>query len=339
MKELEKMESQHYQSYKSQSKQLKSEQVHNYCGGLNTKHSSPPSPAPHPLFLSSLAQSKELKSHRDTRKKVEKEELKRLKNSKPSKDAVKQKQEKLEEQRLEQEAGFVQHLQELYELAIQDLVRLQRNEMKELEMGYLNTEQACRRSEHLRLLPPLHTPPHASPPSPSSLCPQNVRTSYGRWRGDTSRRTTSCSSSKYGRPSTCSDIRCRNGIKWSALTSSSSSSLLTWSYLPLMKEYDQQMKLDTTRVEELTQQQLFESKQLPKRIKAEHKKQLAELKKQMKLRRSDADKAKLRMVRRNGVKANPVILFFLPYSWTRSLLTGRNRRRLPWMSVTRGRLK
>lgn len=56
------------------------------------------------------------------------------------------------------------------------------------------------------------------------------------------------------------------------------------------------MKLDTTRMEELRERHLFERKQLPKRIKAEHKKQLSDLKKQMKLRRTDADKAKLREV-------------------------------------------
>lgn len=57
------------------------------------------------------------------------------------------------------------------------------------------------------------------------------------------------------------------------------------------------MKLDTTRMEELEEQHLFDRKQLPKRIKVDYKKQLAELKKQMKMRRTDADKSKLRMVR------------------------------------------
>ena len=60
------------------------------------------------------------------------------------------------------------------------------------------------------------------------------------------------------------------------------------------------MKLDTTRTEELEEQHLFDRKQLPKKIKVDYKKQLAELKKQMKLRRTDADKSKLRMVR-NGL--------------------------------------
>ena len=60
------------------------------------------------------------------------------------------------------------------------------------------------------------------------------------------------------------------------------------------------MKLDTTRMEELEEQHLFDRKQLPKRIKADYKKQLADLKKQMKLRRTDADKSRLRMVR-NGL--------------------------------------
>ena len=59
------------------------------------------------------------------------------------------------------------------------------------------------------------------------------------------------------------------------------------------------MKLDMTRTEELEEQHLFDRKQLPKKIKVDYKKQLAELKKQMKLRRTDTDKSKLRLVR-NG---------------------------------------
>lgn len=89
-----------------------------------------------------------MKQHRDAQKKVEKEELKRLKSSKSSKEAIKQKQEELEDKRMEREKGFVQNLQELFEIAVQKMIEQQRLEMKDLEMSYLNTEQACRRSKY-----------------------------------------------------------------------------------------------------------------------------------------------------------------------------------------------
>ena len=95
-----------------------------------------------------------MKQHREAQKKVEKEELKRLKSSKSSKEAIKQKQEELEEKRMEREKGFVQNLQELFEIAVQKMIEQQRLEMKDLELGYLNTEQACRRSK-------LQCEPHA----------------------------------------------------------------------------------------------------------------------------------------------------------------------------------
>ena len=55
---------------------------------------------------------------------------------------------------MEREKGFVQNLQELFEIAVQKMIEQQRLEMKDLELGYLNTEQACRRSK-------LQCEPHA----------------------------------------------------------------------------------------------------------------------------------------------------------------------------------
>ena len=76
-----------------------------------------------------------MKQHRDAQKKVEKEELKRLKSLKSSKEAIKQKQEELEDKRMERERGFVQNLQELFEIAVQKMIEQQRLEMKDLRNG------------------------------------------------------------------------------------------------------------------------------------------------------------------------------------------------------------
>ena len=64
-----------------------------------------------------------------------------------------------------------------------------------------------------------------------------------------------------------------------------------------MQEYDQQMRRDSFRMEELKQQQLFETKQLPKQIRIEYKQHLSEAKKNMGLRRTPEDKEKLKKVR------------------------------------------
>ncbi len=60
------------------------------------------------------------------------------------------------------------------------------------------------------------------------------------------------------------------------------------------KEYDQQIRRDSFRKDELLQQQLFEQKQLPKLIKSEYKKQSSEMKKTMGLRRTAEEKEKLK---------------------------------------------
>ncbi|XP_003383893.1 PREDICTED: serine/threonine-protein kinase 10-like [Amphimedon queenslandica] len=60
------------------------------------------------------------------------------------------------------------------------------------------------------------------------------------------------------------------------------------------KEYDQQLRRDNFRLDELKQTQLFEKKQLPKQLNAEFKVQLNELRKTMGLRRTAEDKAKLK---------------------------------------------
>lgn len=63
-----------------------------------------------------------------------------------------------------------------------------------------------------------------------------------------------------------------------------------------LQEYDQQLRRDNFRLEELKQQQLFERKQLPKQLNAEFKQQLAEARKTMGIRRTAEDKAKLKRV-------------------------------------------
>lgn len=70
-----------------------------------------------------------------------------MKAMKPNKEEFKQKQDELEAKRAEKEKGFLQHLQELYEFAVQKMIAEQRVEMRDMELGYLSTEQACRRSE------------------------------------------------------------------------------------------------------------------------------------------------------------------------------------------------
>ena len=64
----------------------------------------------------------------------------------------------------------------------------------------------------------------------------------------------------------------------------------------LPQEYDQQIRRDSFRKEELLQQQVFEQKQLPRQIKSECRKQLSELKKTMGLRRTPEEKEKIRKV-------------------------------------------
>lgn len=73
--------------------------------------------------------------------------MKKLKASKSSKELMKQRQDEMDKQRQEKELGFVSHQSELFEIAIQQVIQQQRDEMRTTEMNYLDTEQACRRSE------------------------------------------------------------------------------------------------------------------------------------------------------------------------------------------------
>ena len=90
----------------------------------------------------------------------------------------------------------------------------------------------------------------------------------------------------------------------STTTTSSSSSFFFFFFFLLLpplhplltQEYDHQMRRDAFEEDDMKQRHIFESKQLPKQIKAEYKQQLAELKKSMKLKRSSYDRSVLRKV-------------------------------------------
>ena len=62
------------------------------------------------------------------------------------------------------------------------------------------------------------------------------------------------------------------------------------------KEVDLQSRKDAFRLDELHQKQLLEKRQLPKRLKADHKQQVAELRKAIRLKKSDSDREKLKQV-------------------------------------------
>ena len=62
------------------------------------------------------------------------------------------------------------------------------------------------------------------------------------------------------------------------------------------QEVELQGRRDQFQIEELRQQQLLEKRQLPKRLKAEHKLQVAELRKAARNKRTDNDREKIRQL-------------------------------------------
>lgn len=62
------------------------------------------------------------------------------------------------------------------------------------------------------------------------------------------------------------------------------------------QEVELQGRRDQFQIEELRQQQLLEKRQLPKKLKAEHKAQVAELRKASRNKRTDNDREKLRQL-------------------------------------------
>ena len=62
------------------------------------------------------------------------------------------------------------------------------------------------------------------------------------------------------------------------------------------QEVELQGRRDQFQIEELRQQQLLEKRQLPKKLKAEHKAQVAELRKAARNKRTDNDREKLRQL-------------------------------------------
>ena len=63
------------------------------------------------------------------------------------------------------------------------------------------------------------------------------------------------------------------------------------------QEVELQARRDQFRLEELRQSHLLEKRQLPKRLKAEHKQQVAELRKAIRSKRTENDKERFRKVR------------------------------------------
>ena len=72
----------------------------------------------------------------------------------------------------------------------------------------------------------------------------------------------------------------------------------SWSLLTsfICQEVELQSRRDQFQIEELRQQQLLEKRQLPKRLKAEHKVQVAELRKAARTKRTDNDREKIRQL-------------------------------------------
>lgn len=62
------------------------------------------------------------------------------------------------------------------------------------------------------------------------------------------------------------------------------------------QEVELQGRRDQFQIEELRQQQLLEKRQLPKKLKTEHKAQVAELRKASRNKRTDNDREKLRQL-------------------------------------------
>ena len=69
-----------------------------------------------------------------------------------------------------------------------------------------------------------------------------------------------------------------------------------------MQEIELQARRDQFRIEELRQQQILEKRQLPKSLKAEHKIQVAELKKAIRSKKIVNDKEKFRQLDEQYVK-------------------------------------
>ena len=66
---------------------------------------------------------------------------------------------------------------------------------------------------------------------------------------------------------------------------------------PPLQEVELQARRDQFRLEELRQQHLLEKRQLPKRLKADHKLQVAEARKAARNKKDESSKEKLRKVR------------------------------------------
>ena len=69
-----------------------------------------------------------------------------------------------------------------------------------------------------------------------------------------------------------------------------------------LQEIELQARRDQFRIEELRQQQILEKRQLPKSLKAEHKIQVAELKKAIRSKKIVNDKEKFRQLDEQYVK-------------------------------------
>ena len=68
-----------------------------------------------------------------------------------------------------------------------------------------------------------------------------------------------------------------------------------------MQEIELQARRDQFRLDELRQQHLLETRQLPKKLKAEHKQVIAEMRKGRQRKNAEAFKEELKRVREFGV--------------------------------------